>query len=487
MATFAKENVEERERDDLDLADIQGNALRGYGYAHARHFALAVGDAAAARAFIGSLLPGAPGDGPFVTTAEKWDEKPADCLNVGITCAGLTKLGVPAAVTQAVPAAFQQGPAVRAEMPDPDYKRSVGLGDQDESAPEHWVLGGTVTPEVHILVSLYTRGGRHREKVSETLRASFAAHQLTEVSHHDADALPEGRVHFGYRDGIAQPRIGVGRELADMQPMAELGDFLLGRHYKNLYGGNYIGDLPGALADNATYGAFRILSQDVFGFEELLDRWAATARMDRELVAAKLMGRWRNGVPLTLSPDTPDPDPPIPKSQINKFDFGPEPDHPTFYDDDAGLRCPVGAHIRRLNPRGSLVMGMPHSRRIIRRAMPYGPEIQPGQQRDTIERGIAGYFICGDLEMQFEFIQRVWVNQDFSTSGLRGTREPIVGLQPEGGGSFTIRTTDARDPIVLGGMQNLVKTRGALYTLLPGIGGLRHLAVGAPGSNGAVK
>jgi deferrochelatase/peroxidase EfeB len=449
----------------LDLADIQGNILRGYAFPHARHFALGIGDGHGARAFI---------DGLDVTSAEEWDEKPGECLNLGVTHDGLKELGVPQEVLDAFPLAFQQGPAARAAG-DPDFERSVGLGDVGESAPEHWVLGSPGTPAVHLMVSLYTRGDDHRDAMSRLLRASFAEHRLTEISHHDADALPEGRVHFGYRDGIAQPRVGIGNELRDMQPAAQVGDFLLGAGHTNVYRGNYLGDVPAALGDNATYGAFRILSQDVFGFEELLEAWGRGARMDKELVAAKLMGRWRNGVPLALSPDTPEPEPPIPADRINEFDYGPEPGHPTFYDDSRGLRCPVGAHIRRLNPRGARVMGMPHSRRITRRAMPYGPELEPGQPRDDVERGLVGYFICGDLEMQFEFIQRVWVNQDLSTNGLRGTREPFVGTQPDGGGRFTIRTTDARDPIVLSGMPNLVKTRGSVYCLLPGIAGLRHL------------
>jgi deferrochelatase/peroxidase EfeB len=463
-------------RTPLDDADIQGNVLRGYAYPHARHFALAIGDAAAAREFIGSLLPGGSGGGPEVTTAEEWDEKPGECLNLGVTFEGLKELGVPQAALDAFPAAFQEGSAARAAKP-PEFEGDVGLGDVGASAPEHWVLGGPGTPAVHLLLSLYTRRDEHRRDMSEVLRASFAEHRLTELLHLDADALPEGRVHFGYPDGIAQPRVGVGNELRDMQPEVPIGDFLLGGGHMNVYRGNYIGDIPLALGDNATYGAFRVLEQDVFGFEEQLDAWARAARMDREQVAAKLMGRWRRtGVPLTLSPDLPDTVPPVTKDRMNEFDYGPAPEHPTYYDDSLGLRCPVGSHIRRLNPRGARVMGMPHSRRITRRAMPYGPELKPGQPRDDRERGLVGYFLCGDLEMQFEFIQKVWVNQDLSTYGLRGTREPIVGTQPPGGGRFTIRTADARDPIALTGMPDLITTRGSLYCLLPGIGGLRHLA-----------
>jgi deferrochelatase/peroxidase EfeB len=485
----------------LDLADIQGNILRGYGFGYARHFALGIGDTAearaSARAFIGSLLPGAPGKGPWVTTAEHWEgrKKPWECLNLGVTFDGLAALGVPQAALDAFPEAFREGPATRAAKPDPDFPRGVGLGDTGKSAPENWDLGRPGADAVHLMLSLYTRdddkdpkappGKEHRETLSERLRTSFGKHQLEEISDHDADALPDGRVHFGYPDGISQPRVGIGKELRDMQPMSQIGDFLLGAGHTNIYRGNYLGDIPAALGDNATYGAFRILEQDVFGFEDLLEDLARLARMGKEEVAAKLMGRWRTtGVPLTLSPDTDEATPPVPRDRMNEFDYGPGPEHPTYYDDSAGLRCPVGAHIRRLNPRGSRVMGMPNSRRIMRRAMPYGPEWKFGQPREKAPRGLVGWFICGDLEMQFEFIQKVWVNQDLSTNGLRGTREPVLGTQPQEDGRFTVRTADARDPIGLSGIPNVVTTRGSVYCLLPGIGGLRHLAELAPAAPG---
>jgi deferrochelatase/peroxidase EfeB len=464
----------------IDLTDVQGNVVRGYGLSFdcARHLAVGVGDAAAARAFIGALVDGTRDGGVEVTSAEEWDDKPLSCMNVGITWQGLQKLGVAAEVLAEFPPAFQQGPALRAETPDGDFKRSVGLGDVGPSAPEHWIMGGTATPAVHLVLSAYARSEKRLDDVTAALRAALADHGLTELSHHDARGLPGGRVHFGYRDGIAQPRIAgaPGKQMTDMQPDMPAGDLLLGKDYENAFGGNYAGDLPSPLADNATYGAFRILRQDVAAFEELLERWGEAAAMDPEVVAAKLMGRWRNGVPLVLSPDTPAPDRPVHDGSLNAFDYAPGPDHPTFYDDTEGLRCPVGAHVRRLNPRGSLVMGKPHSRRLVRRGMPYGPELETGKPDDGVDRGLVGYFLCADLEMQWEFIQRAWVHEDLATHGIRGTREPVGGTQPDGGGKFTIRTADSRDPIVLGGLPTLVQTRGSAYCMLPGIGGLRYLA-----------
>jgi hypothetical protein len=108
--------------------------------------------------------------------------------------------------------------------------------------------------------------------------------------------------------------------------------------------------------------------------------------------------------------------------------------------------------------------------------MPYGPPYDPAKPDDDTERGLAGLFICGDLEMQYEFILRVWANEDISTHGLRGTRDPIIGAQDSIGGQFVVRTNDSRDPIVLTGLPRFVTTRGSVYVLIPGIGGLKHLA-----------
>jgi deferrochelatase/peroxidase EfeB len=463
----------------VDLADIQGNLLRGYRSANARHFALGVEDAAGARAFIAGLVSGDEDSSPQLTTAQEWDSKPAYCLNLGVTWPGLQMLGVPPAVLGDFPTAFREGAAQRATEPDPDFARSVGLGDIGDSEPSNWILGGAGTPTVHLMLSLYTDEHRERrlDDVSARLRALFAANKLTEISAHEANALPNGTVHFGYRDGIAQPRIvGAPRDRPDKQPESATGDFLLGCDYTNLYGGNYLGNLPPALGDNASYAAFRILRQDVAGFERLLQSWGERWQLDPELIAAKLVGRWRNGVPLTLSPDAAQADPPITDAELNDFDYAPGPGHRTFYDDVEGTRCPVGAHIRRTNPRGSLVMGQPYSRRLVRRGMSYGPPFDPANPDDGAERGLIGLFMGGDLELQYEFILRVWANDDFATRGLRGTRDPILGAQPGEGGQFVVRTDDSRDPIVMTGLPRLVQTRGSVYCLVPGIGGLRFLA-----------
>jgi deferrochelatase/peroxidase EfeB len=452
----------------IAFADVQANILRGVTLPLARHFLLAGRSASETAQFIGALLDGS---GPRISNAAPWAERPEYVLTLGLTAPGLAALGLPPALLAAFPDAFASGAAARAGA----------LGDVGAAAPAGWAYGGAGAE--HLVLSLYTKEAS-LAALSTALRGRMAQFGMAELGAFDAASFPHGEVHFGYRDGIAQPRIeGVPRKasdaLPDMQPASSAGEFLLGGGHVNQFAGNWLGDLPPELGDNASYGVLRMIRQEVATFEALLVRVAQRYAVDPEWVAAKLMGRWRNGVPLTLTAggERPQPMPPaLPTTALNRFDYAPTPEHPAFLDDREGLRCPIGSHIRRLNPRSALVMGKPHTRRIIRRAMPYGPRWQAGQGDDGVERGLLGYFVCGDVESQFEFLLQTWANRDYATHGLRGTTEPILGLQAPQGGRFVIRTDNALDPIVIDDLPQLTVTRGCLYCFLPGIGGLRRLA-----------
>lgn len=451
----------------MDLADIQGNIVTAYRVRNARHFALTFGTAPGAAKLFGLLVSGNTQDAPQVSRASEYQQSVPYRLNVGITAQGLRMIGLPEAVLQLFPESYLRGPAYNAGA----------MGDDGPADPSHWTMGGPENPTVHAIISLYTN--EHKEPAMDHLtawlRSLFSQHFVQVVHQQDGKALDGNRVHFNFRDGIAQPQVAGSPEprRADMQPDSSPGEFLLGKGYVNQFHGNFIDDLPAELADNGSYGAFRILQQKVFEFEDFIHRAATRYGMDAELVAAKMVGRWRNGTPLSLSPAV---NKATPVEKMNDFDYAPTTENPQYYDDRIGLRCPIGSHLRRMNPRSALVMGKPHTRRIIRRNHPFGPAIHAGDPPDDIERGLVGYFICGDLQMQFEFLQKIWANMDFATTGLRGTRDPIIGAHPEHGGQFVIRTENRADPIIFDAVPRLVVTRGSAYCFLPSITGLRFLS-----------
>lgn len=451
----------------MDLADIQGNIVTAYRVRNARHFILTFGTARGAGNLLSLLVSGDTDKAPQVSRASEHQDGASYRLNLSLTADGLRVLGLPESVMSLFPRSYLRGPAYNAGA----------MGDDGPGDPSHWAIGGPANPAVHAIVSLYSN--EHKEPVMDRLtawlRSIFSQNDAEVTYQQDGKALDGNRVHFNFRDGIAQPQIAgaPGERRPDMQPDSSPGEFLLGKDYVNQFNGNFIDDLPAELADNGSYGAFRMLRQQVFDFEDFVSRAATRYGMDPELVAAKMVGRWRNGTPLSLSP-TQNTDMPLDK--MNDFDYAPTPEHPQYFDDDQGMRCPIGSHLRRMNPRSALVMGKPHTRRIIRRNHPFGPPIKPGDPRDDIERGLVGFFICGDLQMQFEFLQKIWANMDFATTGLRGTRDPIIGAHPEHGGQFVIRTQSRADPIIFDAIPRLVVTRGSAYCFFPSITGLRFLA-----------
>ena len=166
-------------------------------------------------------------------------------------------------------------------------------------------------------------------------------------------------------------------------------------------------------------------------------------KIDPELLAAKMCGRWRNGVPLALSPETDKPDGGISLEQLNDFEYV----NADGSGDPKGIRCPVGAHIRRVNPRGSPVagQGIPggsnNSHRLIRRGLPYGPTYDPSKPYDGIERGILFHFINSNIENQYEFVQRRWVNDSEFAGAVRldpRSKDPLAGTQDPAESIFVI-------------------------------------------------
>ena len=155
----------------------------------------------------------------------------------------------------------------------------------------------------------------------------------------------------------------------------QTGEFLLG--YLNESGGTYTVQ-PAELSTNSSYAAFRILEQDVAGFEAFLVEYAAKAGIDAETAGGEglraLAQRQSAGAACpTLRSRR------CRYSELNDFTYvSTDP----AQDDTLGLKCPIGSHIRRNNPRNGSVVGTDSTHhRIVRRAMPYGPPYDPEHPR----------------------------------------------------------------------------------------------------------
>ncbi|PTR17432.1 deferrochelatase/peroxidase EfeB [Nitrosospira sp. Nsp2] len=457
---------------DLAHADIQGFILRTYAMPALRVFALKVVEPQAARHFLGELVKGASSsqDLPQLATATDWTVQPSYCLNVGLTYPGLAALGVPPDSLSSFPEEFAAGAVARAER----------VGDTGRSSPENWI-GQLASPNLHVLLFLFAQTEDVMEQVTTRIRAMYASDgAMSELSLQEARSLPESKAHFGYRDGFAQPTIdgGLPHAMPDVLPKAPAGEFLFG-HPSQYADFTYPAPIPPALGENGSFAAFRILSQDCDGFEQFLTEAAIQTGLDRELIAAKLCGRWRNGVPLSLSPDSPGDH--IPLEKRNSFDYVPSTSVPDAFDDRRGYRCPLGSHIRRMNPRNSVVAGNSGlKRRIIRRGLPYGPPYDPLNPGDGIDRGLLGLFIGVSIKDQFEFLMSEWANKGSFAPGLRDTRDPIIGDNSVSDATFLIPVQGQKRPIELSGLSSFVNCRGAAYCFLPSATAIRYISALSP-------
>jgi Dyp-type peroxidase family len=432
----------------LELDDIQSGVLRPRPAPYAaRYFALRIDDRRAGREAMrraGNVVASAAN--PTSPAGDAW-------VSVALTFQGLRALGVPRASLDSFTPEFQQGMAARAGE----------LGDTGESSPEHWEkpLG---TSDVHIVVTAIAPDQQRLEEVAERGRKAFAELPgIVSIWRQDCHALPNEKEQFGFRDGISHPAVdgsGIPGTNSAERPF-KAGEFILG--YPDETGGYPAMPQPAELGRNGTYAVFRKLHQRVAAFRQYLQANGETAN-EQELLAAKMMGRWRSGAPLALSPQTDDPALGADPRRNNDFQFA---------DDAVGLKTPPGSHIRRTNPRDAAIAGAVRLHRMIRRGTAYGPPLPEGVlEDDGVDRGIMFAFIGAHLKRQFEFVQSEWTNSS-EFFGASTDRDPISGANDATGG-FTAPRRPVRRRVL--GLPRFVITRGGEYCYLPGLRALRWLA-----------
>jgi deferrochelatase/peroxidase EfeB len=492
----------------IDYRDVQGIVRFGYGHLpEACFLLLQIDNAAATRRWLREVK---------VTTAEELREPPNTALQIALTREGLDALELPKQLVAQFSNEFVSGMAG-------EESRSRRLGDIGANAPESWSWG-SAGKVPHVLLMLYARNGA-LAGWRETVASSLPAAGLRQVSCLVCSFM-DGKEPFGFVDGVSQPKLDWDRQReADSSDQlfysnaAALGEFLLG--YPNEYG-KYTErpllpaendpwaelwraeDQP-ALRDlgrNGSYLVLRHLHQRVHTFWSFLDQSAYGDPAQRKNIAEAMVGRRMDGVALA------------PLSREPVLGVGPKPEDIAYnqftYDNDFfGERCPVGAHIRRANPRNPDIPGKPEGilarlgrilgfksahiaedlvastrfHRILRRGRKYGTTIEPEEaiqrpEADNEERGIYFIGLVANISRQFEFVQNAWImGAKFAgfageSDALLGNRACIPGCPASDG--FSIPQANGVNHRITG-LPQFTIVRGGAYFFLPSVRALRYL------------
>ncbi|MGH7785871.1 MAG: Dyp-type peroxidase [Candidatus Binatia bacterium] len=479
----------------IDNHDVQGLVRHGYGHLRsAAYLLLHIDQRAAARAWLGELIY-------RITDAASGH---ADTLiNIAFTFVGLRALGLDEEALTGFSPEFEEGLAGNPH-------RSRQLGDVGDSAPAQWRWGGD-RAAIHAVLTVYAANDDALKAELCTTAAPPPGVRLLDTLRCSElpakDPHPGLREHFGFRDGLSQPDVAGWHDDGPPRNRVATGEFLLG--YPNAYGqlneSPRVPDGRRALPDgdfgrNGTYLVLRELEQDVAGFWSCL-LTAAAGNVDEAIrLAAKMVGRWPSGMPLVLAPSA---------------DPGAPPDHNDFgyaADDIDGTHCPLGAHIRRSNPRDAmfrtraedpeddpagrvaLSVEVSNRHRIIRRGRPYGPPLAASlQPQDLIQAAVAAakekvpaqnpapagpprglFFVClnANLSRQFELVQHTWLNNTEFVTGCP-EQDPLLGDGLNARPSFTMQGRPLGT--VTSGLTRFVHVRGGAYFFVPSLAALRYL------------
>jgi Dyp-type peroxidase family len=466
----------------VERPDVQGLVLFAYRQHPRSRFYLLKFDSGQPREWLRRVLTD-------VTSGEE-DPGGRHRFNVAFTARGLSALGLDAEDLATFQREFVQG------MAHPE--RSHVLGDHYSDDPQHWQWGSGAEP-VDALALLYARDDEELQSRADALEKSLEKFGIGSV--HEDVCLPEdGREHFGFADGLAQPHVqGSGRKRKRGEAQLPTGELVLG--YPNAYG--MVTRLPSAkrrrgtrehpfalpggervgFGYNGSYLVVRKLSQDVAGFwkycwDAAHSEGAVDVAARAKLIAARMVGRWPNGVPLVDAPEAER----APTAGLNDFGFRER--------DPDGLRCPYGSHIRRANPRDmfgeTAKEGLRDANlhRIVRRGRAYGPRLAGDMPRasDGVERGLYFMALNADLRRQFEFIQQTWLNS-CKFAGLSAERDPLMGKEALDFDDkpvpriFSVQARPVRERHE--GIPKVVRVRGGEYFFLPGMRALNFLCDGS--------
>lgn len=463
----------------IELQDIQGLIVRGYkNQPCARYVMLHVIDATAAKGWLHKMSE-------LITDA--FHRPKQHCMNLAFTPAGLEAIGLSKNNLKNFSREFREG------MTTPHRQRL--LGDFENSSPDNWAWGGPKNEAVHLLLLLFSDTTESVNAYYDLLKQDFVSSGLKESGTLDSKVLPQNKEHFGFRDGISQPVIAGSGVTGHPFNTVAAGEFILG--YKNEYDvfpdtallADEQGELNLLPADaagtgkkdlgrNGSYMVIRQIQQDVNAFWSFCNE--KTKNEDGSLnteesikLASKMFGRWPSGNPLTKHPHKDPGD----LTDDDNFEYA---------NDRDGLKCPFGAHIRRINPRDhfednnaekSLQLSKRH--RVVRRGKLYGTPFEGSPMNHQPEEEVGLMFVCfnSDISRQFEFLSYTWSNYP-NIKQLYNDPDPLGGVRETPISNYEQNFTIQQEPVskVITGLPRFVRIRGGAYFFFPSVTALRYLA-----------
>lgn len=483
----------------VELNDVQGIIIKGYGnMPFGEYLMLSFTKANAAKDWLKKLSDN-------VTDAATSSKTIAHAINIAFTNEGVVELGVTDETMKTFSREFEEGMVT-------DHRKRM-LGDLGDSDPSEWEWGNQQKSEpIHACLLLYAKTQEDFDAVIAEQKAEFAAHEIKVLNELPTTSLPGYKEHFGFRDGIANPVMKDAGRRESVEHPANLinpGEFIFGyqneyeklplspkvpasQDSQNLLSVSGDGSSSKDLGRNGSMLVFRQMEQKVVKFWDFINKAVAKQEVDNtsntiEHQASKMVGRWLDGSPLTKCPVKPD-------SKYEAFDnFG------YARSDFDGFKCPVGAHIRRTNPRDNFLRNSTGDKdkdieksemfmkrfRILRRGRSYGEPVTPSMKPEDVlasgaEDGGRGlHFLCFNTNIgrQFELIQQTWINNP-KFAGLYEDPDPIIGYPEIMGENATTTFTEQASPVrkKIEGIPRFVEIRGGAYFFMPGLNALKFLA-----------
>jgi len=191
------------------------------------------------------------------------------------------------------------------------------------------------------------------------------------------------REHFGFVDGRSQPLFTLDDIHNERDRTDGTGVWGTSSALRNV-----LIDKPGTAYNLGSYLVFRKLEQNVTAFDQQRARIARTLQICDDQAGALLVGRYQDGTPLALQRG-----PSSNRPAQNNFTYG---------SDLEGTKCPIGAHIRRVNPRRKSAN---EGELLARRGQTYGT---PGEG----DVGLLFMAVVARIPDQFESLQRAMSRPD---------------------------------------------------------------------------